>query len=383
MSVIGVGGQGIGLPYPSNTFINATTAGLSGTFNPLGGANLVALDPGDYYVLPSGTWLARAGKYSFIEWLDPVSGQWVGAQSTLGNAVPVNSDGYNYRFANRTGTAVGAIVTTAGSGYTSAPTVTASAGGSTWTALLGGRVGTITVGNDKAGNAGGTNFTLPPLVLFSAPPAGGVQATGYATISGGAVTSVTCVSFGAGYVSAPNITLVPNPLDPAIGSITVPAVTCVVTGAGTLSAILCTYGGSQITATPTLTISGGGGSAGAATVVPCFTVTGVTVGTAGATVAGSNVLFAGAGGYAGATASASGVGTPALNADLFPVRQMNAYAPVSGGSVGTPVIADGGLYSAVPSPLILQASGAAPGTAPAATFAVGGLRDHCWLQAVL
>lgn len=53
---------------------------------------------------------------------------------------------------------------------------------------------------------GGSGYTSAPTVTFSAPPAGGITATGTATISSGAVASVTITNPGNGYTSAPTIT---------------------------------------------------------------------------------------------------------------------------------------------------------------------------------
>ena len=53
--------------------------------------------------------------------------------------------------------------------------------------------------------AGGSSYTSAPTVTFSAPPAGGVTATGTATISGDAVSAVTITNPGNGYTSAPTI----------------------------------------------------------------------------------------------------------------------------------------------------------------------------------
>jgi len=50
--------------------------------------------------------------------------------------------------------------------------------------------------------------------------------------------------------------------------------------------------------------------------------------------------------------------------------------------VGTPVIGDSGLFQAAPQPLIFAGSGAAPGTAPVATFTMGGVTDTSYFQSV-
>ena len=55
--------------------------------------------------------------------------------------------------------------------------------------------------------AGGAGYTTAPTVAFSAPPSGGVLATGIATISAGAVTAILITNPGSGYTAAPTITL--------------------------------------------------------------------------------------------------------------------------------------------------------------------------------
>ena len=55
--------------------------------------------------------------------------------------------------------------------------------------------------------AGGSSYSSAPTVAFSAAPAGGVTATGTATISGDAVNAITITNPGNGYTSAPTITI--------------------------------------------------------------------------------------------------------------------------------------------------------------------------------
>jgi len=58
------------------------------------------------------------------------------------------------------------------------------------------------------------NQAIPPAVTFSAPPAGGTQATGTATVSAnGIVTSITLTNPGSGYTAAPTITIDYSPKD--------------------------------------------------------------------------------------------------------------------------------------------------------------------------
>jgi len=229
--------------------------------NKLGFGNRISLAPGQTWLIqPAGWYWVKPGPYTALQIYDPILLSWVtvGGGSASADPLYIGSDGENYRLANLTGCAVGASVTNVGSGYTSAPTVTASAGSSVWRPVIGGAVSqTVTVG------AGGQNYTYPPNVLFSAPPAGGIQATGYVTLSGGAVSSITMVNQGGGYTSPPTITFVNDPRE-GINNVTLgygAAATCALTGAKTIAGIICVDPGSGgLTSIPTFTISGGGGS---------------------------------------------------------------------------------------------------------------------------
>jgi hypothetical protein len=263
-------GQGIGLPIPQAAFPT-----LPFNFAQQPASNQFTLIAGGCIYAPAGWWACYLGSYSVLEFLDPVSGQWLPVASATRNAfMQFNSDGNNWRIWNPKGFPVNATVTDAGTGYVqSSTTVTASAGGSLWHAIVGGAVGTVTVGNDSKGNPGGTNFTIPPTIVFSNPPQtiaglpstataqGGVVATGHATISAGAITAITLDFAGAGYASPPAIQVIPNPFDPNIGLITVPSITCVLTGSGTVTAVIMDYFGTTAGSAPTLTIAGAGSGA--------------------------------------------------------------------------------------------------------------------------
>jgi hypothetical protein len=154
----------------------------------------VTLQAGQVQLLsPAGWYWVKTGLYTTLQQYDPITGIWraIGAGDNTAVDHFIYSDGVNYRLANQTGALVGALLTNAGSGYTSAPTVTASAGNSIWRAIVGGAVSTtVTITN------GGSNYTYPPIVQFQAPPSFGVQATGYATLTNGVVTSVTVTKSG-------------------------------------------------------------------------------------------------------------------------------------------------------------------------------------------
>jgi hypothetical protein len=67
--------------------------------------------------------------------------------------------------------------------------------------------------NTAAGIVSGLTFTAGagyasvPTLTFSAPPAGGTQATGYVTMSGGVITGAFLTNPGQGYTTAPTATL--------------------------------------------------------------------------------------------------------------------------------------------------------------------------------
>lgn len=261
-----LGGQGIGLPPPQGLWFPLPQ---NQAYQPLGSAFMVP-DASGLFV-PPGWWLIRTGTYTQVQWLDPVSGTWIPFTAAGGNGFAatglveyfVNSDGANIRLFNPHATPIGASVTAAGSGYAQATTiVTPNAGNSQWRAVVGGALASIVVGNDPAGHAGGSNFTITPIVDIPAPPPGGVQATAHATLTAGAVSAVTLDAAGAGYTSPPVPVIRPSPFDPNIGSITVPALTSTLGLVDQITAVLLVNPGRALTAGEqsafALTISGAG-----------------------------------------------------------------------------------------------------------------------------
>lgn len=329
--------------------------------------NVYELQAGQTMLIPPGNWGARPGRYSLVQQFDPISGTWrgVGGDYPAASHVKVESDGVNWRFANPTGCVVGGYVTNGGSGYTSAPTVTASAGSAVLTAIVGGAVGqTITVTN------GGTNYTYPPLVQFAAPGNPGLQATGYATISGGAVTSITVVDQGAGYTSAPVITLVNDPRDTTGANA---AATCVLTGSQTVTGVIVTDFGNPVTSLPTLSFSGGGGSGATAVAIACFTLTAYTVTTAGSGYSGA-VEVSGLGGFSATAASYS---NPTAQANLVRTRKASILAALTNGTITATgqTVYDGGIYPGVPTGIVYGAVAGTAAAQGAVGFSVGGAND--------
>ena len=268
----------------------------------------IVLGTGTFVFIPPGNWIAQVGVNTVVEWFDQQQQIWrtLVAAST---AEFVSSDGTNFRFRNVTG-AMTIASFAAGSGATngigSAATgvnLTPSAPGANGRSaslfpIVGGQVGaaaTIT--------AAGSGLLVPPLLIVSPPPLGGIPATMTCAISAGAVASVTVVSQGAGYTAVPTVAVVPQPAGyfgatlpppatvvglgslegppPAGGAMaypyqwppwlwlpvgvytTLPVITAqALAGSGTLTGVGVIDNGAAYTGTPTVTVTG----AGAATI---------------------------------------------------------------------------------------------------------------------
>jgi hypothetical protein len=255
-----IAGPGQGLPLPQGVMPPVL---VGAALTPV--SNQVPLQAGQSLIIAAGTWIiAGAGDVSAVQYLDPLSGQWLnlttpGAPFTI----IVRSDGVNFRVANLSGVVTGATVTTPGSGYNQATTVvTPSAGTSQWQAVVGGALGAVTI------TSGGA-YGLPPMVVVPAPPSPGIAAVGIATLTGGAVTGVTWLNPGAGYTFPPPIAFVPSPNDTT--AIQAASATTVLAGAGTVTGVFLKNAGASAAALPTLTITGQGTGA-AATVLPATEV---------------------------------------------------------------------------------------------------------------
>ena len=177
-----LGGPGLGLPFPQALYPN-NLAGIG----PNAATNEITLAAGQALAIPPGTFIVTPGRYTLLQYLDPVTSVWLPYRSALIQPVQIKSDGQNYRLANLTGCPIGGYVTAAGSGYAQATTtITSSAGGSLWQPVIGGALNTsISI------VAAGAGYTVPPMILIPAPPSPGIQATAYATITSGTVSAVT------------------------------------------------------------------------------------------------------------------------------------------------------------------------------------------------
>lgn len=363
-----ISGPGVGLPFPPSLYPANLQNGAP--FNE--GTNEFTLPPGAAMPVPAGRFMVNAGNSAVIQYVDPVTGIWRHWSSARSGPQFLHSDGFNFRVANLTGCAVAASITNAGSGYTSAPTVAASTGSSTWQAIVGGAISSITV------TTAGAGYTVPPIVLLPAPPNPGVQATAQAFISGGCITSITMLNVGAGYASATAAqpTLLPNPTDPNFNSITTGVATIAALGSsGSITAILCTNNGGVVASAPTLSISGGGGSSATAAALIMQTVTTVSVATAGTGYAGIVEVTT----LGGGNTTTEVVTNPSIELIGYVPRPMIATATVAGTSISTvATIIDGGLFVGTPSALILSTTAAT--TAASVVLTLGSAADTVFMQ---
>jgi hypothetical protein len=350
-----IGVQGIGLASPSS--LTPTQANGQPS---IVGSNAVTLAPGQAALIPPGLFYIDPGKTSLVQVKDPVTGLWRVINATQAVQV-IESDGVNFRIYN--------------------PTVTATPGAATFSAVVGGGIGTIALTSSAVASvttAGGTGYNYPPIVNIDRPPAGGVPATAVASISGGVIRSVTLVNQGAGYTSAPAVVIAPNPLDtgPTFTATAVAQLSFV----GAVTAVLCTDPGDEVyLAAPAFTFSGGAGSNAAATAIMAFGVTSITP-TGGSGFGGlTRVGITSFGGFIENFTSGKTLPphaqNPAISTGLFVPRPVNGVTSTiaTGLSVvtGASGIYDAGLNQTVPD-VIFQPNG---GTAPTNTIVVGGVND--------
>lgn len=368
-------GPGNGLPQPQNLYpselYNAPYDAPS---------NHIGIAPGAALPIPSGSqqWLIRTGRYSGVQWLDPVTGIWRGYESTHAVLQQFSSDGVTRRIANLTGCPVGAVIAGGGSGFAQATaTITANIGGSTWQPIVGGALTVSTV------STVGANYSMPPFVFIPVPPSPGVPATAHATIASGTVASVVLDDVGAGYTSAPTAVILANPTDPNFGTITQATVVLAIDSAfsGKITAALCTNNGASLSTLSALTLTAAGGAGTGATVTPVIlqTVTTATV-TAGGGGWGNAAAPAGITSLGGTPASVSAVGNPMVEWTKWVPRQAQISTTTSaGGGITADTIIDGGLFVGIPTAGIIG-GGALPTTLASITFVMGGVFDTIMLQ---
>ncbi|HLJ21680.1 MAG TPA: hypothetical protein VKU84_15850 [Stellaceae bacterium] len=337
-------------------------------------ANRVRLQAGQAWILPSGTFWITPGRYTYLQFLDPVQNVFQTSYVSPGGGLVVDSDGANWRLANLTGCVRGGLITTAGSGLTNGfgtVAITPSAGASVWQSIVGGAIGT-----SPTIVAGGANYTYPPIVVIGPPPQGGFTATAHATLSAGAVNAVVIDNQGAGYVTAPPVYFINDPRDTTGAGA---SATVALTGSGTLTGMYPTNHGTVLTAVPTFTFSPA--STIAATAIMNFVVTAYAVTTAGSTYAAPVEVRSAGNLVAGTSVLTNPLYTTGLTQPR--VARINAALSSGGFTATGQIVEDAGLgIQAVPTALILTQVYPTIADQGALTLAVGGINDDNIVQPI-
>ena len=159
-----------------------------------------------------------------------------------------------------------------GGGYSSVPTVVVSAAPSGGTTAVGiaTMIGGINVCNLNANPRdqsvqrvdvanSGAGYTVAPGVRFTGGGSGGTGAAATATIGDGVVGIVTITNGGSGYTTPPTITFTNEVFESGVTTVSA-AATAVVSAAGTISNIFLTNAGLGYSVAPTMTIPASGSS---------------------------------------------------------------------------------------------------------------------------
>ena len=159
-----------------------------------------------------------------------------------------------------------------GGGYSSVPTVVVSAAPSGGTTAIGiaTMIGGINVCNLNANprdqsvqrvdiSNSGAGYTVAPGVRFTGGGSGGTGAAATATIGDGVVGIVTITNGGSGYTTPPTITFTNEVFESGVTTVSA-AATAVVSAAGTISNIFLTNAGVGYSVAPTMSIAASGSS---------------------------------------------------------------------------------------------------------------------------
>ena len=159
-----------------------------------------------------------------------------------------------------------------GGGYSSVPTVVVSAApaGGTTAVGIATMIGGINVCNLNANPRdqsvqrvdvanSGAGYTVAPGVRFTGGGSGGTGAAATATIGDGVVGIVTITNGGSGYTTPPTITFTNEVFESGVTTVSA-AATAVVSAAGTISNIFLTNAGVGYSVAPTMSIAASGSS---------------------------------------------------------------------------------------------------------------------------
>jgi type IV pilus assembly protein PilY1 len=243
---------GLGMSGPNNDVSNSPPTTYAGQSPDV---NLIYYDP-------RVTYARRINADGTLQAAGPVSG--TGSVSSFNVYFYKPSSVTTYNVQN-------VVVTSSGSGYPSSGVTarfsTPPTGGTSATATVtttqSTSVNSVTVNTRGSGyptSGNGNSSTGNVTVTFSAPPAGGVTATGTVTVrnSDGRINSINITTAGSGYTSAPTITL-SNTGNGSGATFTVNTTTTY-----GISAITVTNSGSGYTSLPTMTLNNVSNGSGAA-----------------------------------------------------------------------------------------------------------------------
>ena len=265
-----------------------------------------------------------------------------------------------------------------GSGYTSAPTVSiTSASGDTGTGasatavLSGSAVSSVNI------LSGGTGYTNPTVSITGGS---GTGASATANVSGGIITSITIDDGGSGYLTVPSIS-VSDPTGSGFNG-------TVIIGTSTVTGITIVSGGSGYKKVPTVTLTGGGAVSqavpGTVTIGPS-SIAGVIVTQAGTGLSAAPAVVIGEPPVGGTRANVSATiatgGVAILNAQYYSANFINGggvvgeWAAKYPGKLGNTLkvsMADSATYA---NWLYKDEFDAAPGTSEGASV-IGGSNDE-------
>lgn len=184
---------------------------------PQEGDGVIALGSGGTWYPPSGEWVLSTPANCAMQWWNPVQQSWFAYTSANAPMDYFSTDGANWRMLNLTGI-VQVASFTAGSGGVNGIGFAQTGAAVTFSAPPAGGVqatGFVIVGGSVAAptiTQAGSGFLVPPLVVIDVPPPGGIQATATAALTaGGGIASITMANVGAGYATSPNFYLIPQP----------------------------------------------------------------------------------------------------------------------------------------------------------------------------
>jgi hypothetical protein len=226
--------------------------------------------------------------------------------------------------------------------------------------------------------AAGSGYTSAPTVTVSAPDAdGGVQAVITAQITGGGVTAITLASAGAGYTSVPSVNIVPASDDTGTGA----AATAVLSGAGVTGTTSLVGGSGYTTATVAFSAPqvAGGVTASGSAVLASRGVSAIAIsqGGAGYTTAPTITFTGGDGTGATATATVSGGAITVINVTSAGTGYTTAptvvITPAAGDTITTPAVATATLTAVAISSITVTNPGSGYTAVPTVTIEGDGI----------